>query len=206
MLIDKEGRKWESVQEWIDMCRSYNCGDCPVCSRNNSYNLNCNVYAKEHPHEALERLTKAGILREEKEEQKEKEKNEEKIPPLCEVLRVQPNQEFIYEGTRYRITPQGERQAWFQLGQKWCWDGSCATLELMIQERDKIQIQNGVLLSEEQKEELKRVKRMLPEAKKVFLTDDGVKVRMTSLCDYKLNLDVVMPEGLDYEFEEEKNK
>ena len=199
MLIDKEGRKWESVQEWINMCRSHNCYDCPVCSCNNSYNLNCYVFVKEHPQEALERLTKAGILREEKDS---KEKGE--IPPLCEVLRVLPNQEFIYEGIRYRITPQGERQAWFQLGHKWCWDSSCATLELMIQERDKIQIQSEVLLTEEQKEELWRIKRMLPEAKKVFLTDDGVKVRMNSLCDYKLNLNVVMPEGLDYEFEEEE--
>ena len=45
---------------------------------------------------------------------------------------------------------------------------------------------------------------MLPEAKKVFLTDEGIKVRMNSLEEYKLNLNVVMPEGLDYEFEEEE--
>lgn len=137
------------------------------------------------------------------------DKTEEKreIPPLCEVLRVLPNQEFIYEGTRYRITPQGERQAWFQLEQKWCWDNSCATLELIIQERDKIQIQNGVLLSEEQKEELKRVKRMLPEAKRVFWSNGELKLEMSAglgLWEYELNLDVEMPEGLDYKFEEEK--
>ena len=200
MLIDKEGRKWESVQEWVDMCRRCRCSckDCPINSYNNSYNLSCHTYAKEHPQEALERVIEAGILRE------EEDKEEEKIPPLCEVLRVQPYQEFIYEGTRYRITSDGERQVWDQLGRKWCWDNSCATLELIIQERDKIQIQNGVQLTEEQKEELWRVKRMLPEAKKVFLTDDGVKVRMNSLLDYKVNLNVVMPEGLDYEFEEEE--
>lgn len=198
MLIDKEGRKWESFHDWIDKCRTYNCVDCPIGSRNNLYDLNCKVYAEEHPQEALERVTKAGILR------KEEDKEKEKIPPLCKVLRVLPNQEFIYEDVRYRITSDGERQVWFQLGHKWCWDSSCATLEKMIQERDKIQIQSGVRLTKEQKEELEKVKRMLPEAKKVFLTDDGVKVRMTSLCDYKLNLDVVMPERLDYEFEEEK--
>ena len=142
-----------------------------------------------------------------KEGRKEKEKNEEKIPPLCEVLRVLPNQEFIYEGIRYRITPQGERQAWFQLGHKWCWDSSCATLEEMIQERDKIQIQNGVSLTEEQKEELKRVKRMLPEAKRVYWSNGELKLEMSAglgLWEYELNLDVEMPEGLDYEFEEEK--
>ena len=199
MLIDKEGRKWESFHDWIDKCRTYNCVDCPIGSRNNLYDVNCKVYAEEHPQEALESVIKAGILREE-----EDNKDKEKIPPLCEVLRVQPYQEFIYEGTRYRITSDGERQVWYQLGQKWCWDNSCATLELIIQERDKIQIQNGVQLTEEQKEELWRVKRMLPEAKKVFLTDDGVKVRMNSLLDYKVNLNVVMPEGLDYEFEEEE--
>lgn len=133
--------------------------------------------------------------------EEENNKEKEKIPPLCEVLRVQPCQEFIYKGIWYRITSHGERQAWFQSGQKWCWDSSCATLEEMIQERDKIQI--GVHLTNEQKEELLRIKRMLPEAKKVFLTDNEVKVKMNS-CDYKLNLDVVMPEGLDYEFEEEE--
>ena len=199
MLIDKEGREWESVREWmdIDMC-SHSCKDCPISSYNNLYGLNCYAYVKEHPLEALEEVTKAGILRE------EEDKEKEKIPPLCEVLRVQPYQEFIYEGIRYRITSDGERQVWDQLGRKWCWDNSCATLELMIQERDKIQIQNGVQLTEEQKEELWRVKRMLPEAKKVFLTDDGVKVRMNSLLDYRVNLNVVMPEWLDYEFEEEE--
>ena len=202
MLIDKKGRKWESVQEWIDMCRSYNCDDCPVCSCNNSYNLNCYVFAKEHPQEALERLTKAGILREEDDS---KEKGE--IPPLCEVLRVQPNQEFIYEGTRYRITPQGERQVWFQLGHKWCWDSSCATLEEMIQERDKIQIQREVRLTEEQKEELKKVKRMLPGAKRVYWSNGELKLEMRAglgSWEYELNLDVEMPEGLDYELEEEE--
>lgn len=142
-----------------------------------------------------------------KEGRKEKEKNEEKIPPLCEVLRVLPNQEFIYEGTRYRITSDGERQVLYQLGQKWCWDNSCATLELMIQERDKIQIQNGVSLTKEQKEELKRVKKMLPGAKRVYWSNGELKLEMSTglgLWEYELNLDVEMPEELDYKFEEEK--
>lgn len=202
MLIDKEGRKWESVQEWIRMPCNRKCRGCPISSHNNCHSLDCFTYTEEYPQEALARLKNAGVLRDDDEEE------EEKIPPLCEVLRVKPEQEFMFEGRMYKITSFGERMVWYEYeaAKKWRWDSSCATLEKMIQNRDKIKIQNGPWLTEEQMEELKKVKKMLPEAKKVYWTEDGMKVRMTSLCDYKLNLGVEMPEGLDWEFEEEEEK
>ena len=199
MLIDKEGRKWESVQEWIELACKCSCESCPISSRNNSYNLNCSVYAKEHPHEALERLENAEILKDDGEKK-------EGIPPLCEVLRVQPYQEFEYMGSRYRITPSGKREQWFECVQEWC-PNPCNSLEGMIHYRDEIKILKGPRLTEEQKEELRRIKRMLPGAKRVYWSNGELKLEMRAglgSWEYELNLDVEMPEGLDYELEEEE--
>lgn len=198
MLIDKEGRKWRDPVEWQRSCGgecNRKCASCPLAELNTGFGLGCYNHVTTFPQDALKRLKDAGILRE-----------EEKIPPLCEVLRVKPEQEFMFECRMYKITSFGERVVWYEAAKKWCWDSSCATLEKMIQNRDKIKIQNGPGLTEEQLEELKRVKRMLPDAKRVYWTEDGMKVWMSSLMNYRLNLDVEMPKELDYEFEEEEEK
>lgn len=199
MLIDKHGMRWNNLEEWCRtiVCNSTKCMSCPFSSKANKTGLGCLEYIQKYPEEALKVALDSKIMR------------EESPVRLCNILGVEVGEEFFFKNKKYLVNKDGHLTIQKEFG-LWsaapnAFEGKIA-LEEMIQNPELVQKEPS--LTCEQQEALKQVKKMLPKAKRIFQSNEGLKVEFDmgfAQWAYELNLDVEMPKKLDYEFEEEED-
>lgn len=177
--IDEVGDRWENLEDWRELmlCPRYCCSRCPLSSMNNGTGLNCQIFVEKHPERVLE-LMQGRLCRVEVKERKRGE-----IPLLCEMLDVEPFQEFWLEDERvWAVDEEGNR--WERVDGEWkLSDDEKSLLELL---RSKEKIHQGEIAVELKRalegEEKRGVERLLaglfPNLREWHWSEDYLVVRV----------------------------
>ena len=168
MIFDiKHEELYKDLEDWLrGNCPARDCCVCPIGICNNRRECSCGELIRDYPAEALKILKENGIVKEVQSEAEVKEElegmemenvenvkdttkgtmenvtknTESKIPPLCQILGVQPYQAFSYEDEDHRVFAIGENGVRYELNEETGWKISYDEENLveLIQHPEKI--------------------------------------------------------------------
>ena len=148
MIFDMEKKKlYKNLVDWVECnCPVEDCYCCPINHYNNGEKISCSKFVELYPDNALRLLRDRvkevqseaevkneleGMEMENVENVKDTTKGimenttkntERKIPPLCQILGVQPYQAFSYEDEDRRVFAVGENGVRYELNEETGWN------------------------------------------------------------------------------------